>query len=64
MTVAQESLSTRCGMTGRDNFGRFSYDVGVSEDLRIWVLAWEFRLYIKVGMGVRFGRLLRKMNFC
>jgi hypothetical protein len=32
--------------------------------LRIWVLAWEFRLYIKVGMGVRFGRLLRKMNFC
>jgi hypothetical protein len=54
------------GMTGRDgnNFGRFSYDLGVSADLRIWVLAGEFRLYIKVGMGVRFEGLVRKMNFC
>jgi hypothetical protein len=64
MTVAQESLSTRCGMTGRDNFGRFSYDVGVSADLRIWVLAWEFRLCSKVRMGVWLGELVLKMNFC
>jgi hypothetical protein len=31
--------------------------VGVSADLRIWVLAWEFRLYINVEMGVRFEGL-------
>jgi hypothetical protein len=51
-------------MTGRGQLWKFSYDVGVSADLRILVLAWEFRLYIKVGMGVRLGGLVRKMNFC